>query len=89
MDLKTESQFFNKFFTQVNNFYATSNRNNKLVTTFKRFRAKPTLISWHPTRFTGHNSCDSGNINFCNCQVISHWYVMKGSRDFKDRSLLL
>ena len=61
MDLKTESQFF-KFFTHVNNFYATSNTNNKLVTTFKRLRAKPTLISatvkWPHIGHLMKRSCD-------------------------------
>ena len=30
-------------------------------------------ISEHPTRFTGHKSCDSENINFSNCHVASRW----------------
>lgn len=27
----------------------------------------------HPAKFTGHKSCNSGNINFSNYHVISHW----------------
>ena len=37
----------------------------------KPLRTEPIRISKPPDSFTGHESCDSGNINFWNCHVTS------------------
>ena len=44
-------------------------------------------VSHHPTNYSGHKHCVSGDIIVLVCQVILQDYVIKGSRDFIEESL--
>ena len=39
----------------------------------KRSRAEPPHVTQHTAKFSGHTSCERGDIDFSNCQVTWRW----------------
>ena len=66
--LKEENCYHTKFYISKKYRYSVGARS---LSSLKCLYGEPTRISQPSARFTGHNSCDSRNMNFWKCHMIS------------------